>query len=163
MPSQEFYALLDACRRGDVDTATALLDAQDDLVNTADEKGYTPLIIAAYNGHEPMVHTLLRRGADLQAGDGAGNTALMGAAFKGYADIVDALLKAGADVNARNSQRANALTFAATFGQLEIARTLLEAGADRFAQDLRGKTPLDHAVIQENMPMVELIEGWENA
>jgi ankyrin repeat protein len=40
---------------------------------------------------------------------------------------------------------------------------LLEAGADKYAQDVRGKSPLDHAVIQENLPMVELLEGWNSA
>jgi ankyrin repeat protein len=69
------------------------------------------------------------------------------------------LLEAGADVNLRNGQGAPALTFAATFGQLEIASLLLRNGADRDLHDSRGKSPLDHALMQENEAMVELLTG----
>jgi ankyrin repeat protein len=67
---------------------------------------------------------------------------------------------AGADVNQRNYQGANALTFAATFGHLEIAEMLLFKGADMNARDVRGKSPIDHAVIQENYEMVALMEKY---
>ncbi len=37
---------------------------------------------------------------------------------------------------------------------------LLRKGADTSLKDSSGKTPLDHAVIQENEPMVELINRF---
>ena len=86
----------------------------------------------------------------------------MGACFKGYREIVNRLLDAGVDVNQRNFQGATALTFAATFGQLEIAEILLNRGAELDVRDVRGKSPIDHAVIQENLPMVQLLEKHLN-
>jgi ankyrin repeat protein len=37
---------------------------------------------------------------------------------------------------------------------------LLKKGADINARDVRGKSPLDHAAIQENWDMVSLIEQY---
>ncbi len=56
--------------------------------------------------------------------------------------------------------RAPALTFAATFGHIEIAELLLKNGALTNLKDARGKTSLDHAVIQENEAMVELLISY---
>lgn len=158
MDSKELLFLLDACRRGDAADVSKMCELFPDLINAQDAKGYTPLIIAAYNNHPSIVALLLQQGALPDAQDSAGNTALMGASFKGYQEIVQLLLQAGADVNLRNGQGAPALTFAATFGQLEIARMLLEQGADAGLPDSRGKTPMDHAVLQENQPMIDLLQ-----
>jgi hypothetical protein len=73
------------------------------------------------------------------------------------------LIEAGADVNLRNSQGAPALTFAATFGHLEIAELLLKNGADQSLKDSRGKTPLDHAILQENEAMINLLQQYATA
>jgi hypothetical protein len=154
------YAIFDACRTGDVSAIETLCKTDPDAVNAVDMKGFTPLILAAYNDQKEVVDFLLSHGADINAQDAAGNTALMGVCFKGYKDIAKKLLDAGADVNIRNANGAPALTFAATFGQLQIAEWLLRKGAQSNFPDARGKTSLDHAVIQENEAMVELIERY---
>ncbi len=158
MDSKELAFFLDACRRGDTGDVTQLCQLFPDLINAADFKGFTPLIIAVYNNQAEVADILLQNGADPNAQDLSGNTALMGACFKGFAALAQKLVAAGADVNLRNGQGAPALTFAATFGQLEIARLLLQHGAATNLPDSRGKTPLDHAVLQENEAMVELLQ-----
>ena len=158
MESKEQAYFIDACRRGDLKEVEQLCALFPELINSADAKGYTPLIIAAYGDHTAVVQHLLKAGAHPDAQDGAGNTALMGAAFKGYFDTATALINAGADINLCNYQGAPALTFAATFGRLNIARLLLEKGANTQLADNRGKTPLDHARLQENELMVQLLQ-----
>jgi ankyrin repeat protein len=158
-PNTNAYELFDACRRGDLPAVQQLIASQPDLANATDMKGFTPLILAAYNEQPEIVSFLLTNGADINAQDAAGNTALMGVCFKGYKDIARKLLDAGADVNVRNSNGAPALTFAATFGHLQIAEWLLQKGADISLRDSRGKSPLDHAVIQENEAMIELLQN----
>ncbi len=159
LPSLE-YEFLDACRRGDLQQVKEMFAADHSLIDAADAKGFTPVIIAVYNQHAEVTAFLLGSGAPPDSQDASGNTAMMGAAYKGYKDLVEKLLEAGADVNLRNYQGANALTFAATFGQMEIAELLLQKGADMFARDVRGKSLLDDAVIQENEPMVLLLERY---
>ena len=158
MDSKEFAYFLDACRRGDAGEVTQLCQLFPDLINTADVKGFTPLIIAVYSNQAEVVNILLQNGADVNAQDLSGNTALMGASFKGYTALATTLIEAGANVNIRNGQGAPALTFAATFGQLEIAEQLLKNGADTTYSDSRGKTPLDHAIMQENEAITALLQ-----
>jgi hypothetical protein len=157
---EQIANFFDACRRGNSKAAAEMLEANPELIDAEDMKGYTPLIIAVYNNQPEVVDLLLQKGAKVEVQDQAGNTALMGVCFRGYKELVPKLLQAGAEVNQRNYQGANALTFAATFGHLEIAEMLLEKGADMYARDVRGKSPLDHAAIQENWEMVKLIERF---
>ena len=157
MNESDFF---EACRSGKREEVMRLYQVEPALVNAVDAKGYTPLIIAAYNNQPELTAFLLEQGADPDAQDAAGNTALMGVSFKGYTDIARQLVEAGADVNVRNSSGAPALTFAATFGHLRIAELLLQRGADITLADARGKTPFDHARIQENEAMMDLIERF---
>ena len=154
-------ALFEACRRNDTEAVAQMVDADPQLMSYQDVKGFSPVLIAVYNGAEEAARLLLQKGAPADLPDASGNTALMGASFKGYRNLVTALLAAGVDVNQRNTQSATALTFAATFGKMDIAEDLLEHGAAWDIPDSRGKTPIDHAVMQENEPMVRLLEKYE--
>jgi ankyrin repeat protein len=149
--------IFDAARNNDTMTIQSL-EAQGVLIDTANEKGFTPLILAVYNDAKDAAELLLSLNADVNAQDLSGNTALMGAAFKGLPEMAGLLLRHKADVNKTNYNQASPLTFAATFGQLEIARQLLLHGADKTLQDSRGKTALDYAEIQENSAMIELLK-----
>jgi len=159
METREVLFFLDACRRGDMGDVAKMCELFPELINESDNKGFTPLIIAAYNNQSDIIELLLQHGADSNIGDHNGNTALMGAVFKGYDPIVYKLLDAGADPNRQNAQGATALTFAATFHRNQVAQRLLQAGADKSIADRFGKTPLDHARIQDNETLVQLLEA----
>jgi ankyrin repeat protein len=159
MDSKELLFFLDACRRGDAADVAKMCELFPELINESDSRGFTPLIIAAYNNQGEIVRILLQAGADSSIGDRSGNTALMGAIFKGYDAIADMLLEAGADPNVQNGQGATALTFAATFHRNSLAERLLQAGADKSIADAFGKTPLDHARVQDNAVLVQLLEA----
>jgi ankyrin repeat protein len=142
--------LFDACKLGRIDVLPALLAAGCD-VEAKDPKGYTPLILASYNGHAAATEILLTNGAMVDARDGArGNTALMGAAFKGYGAFIERLLIAGADPNATNKAGQTALMMAALVGQTSIVDQLLAAGADPMACDIAGNSASSVALAQGN-------------
>jgi ankyrin repeat protein len=65
-------------------------------VDAPDRDGWTPLLMAAKQGHTPMVRTLLDAGADPN-GRGSGFTPLVAAGLSGSGKSVAALLAAGAD------------------------------------------------------------------
>jgi hypothetical protein len=73
--------------------------------------GFTPLILAAYNGQLAIMEALIARGADACRTDrDQADAAQMGVASKGEDAIAARLFKAGCDVNARNhagADRAN--------------------------------------------------------
>ena len=155
-PAQRIQELLfDAARLGRTDVLPALVQAGGDI-SAIDVKGYTPLILASYNGSEAATALLLARGAAVdQADTGRGNTPLMGVAFKGYANIAQMLLEAGANPEQTNRAGQTALMMAAMFGHGEIVERLLARGADPARVDAAGNSALSVAIAQNNSAMAE--------
>jgi len=145
MQEESFF---NAIRQGDLKEVDKALKELPDLVHIRDQRGSTPLILAAYYNHGTIVTSLLKHGAQVDEKDGVGNTALMGVCFKGYVEIAERLMKAGANVNTTNTMGASCLIFAITFNQPEIASLLIAHGADVDIKDARGNTALDHARMQ---------------
>lgn len=129
----------DAARAGDNTILQEFIDAGYDL-ESADEKGYTALILAAYNGQRDTVTLLLEAGANACTEDNRGNTALMGAIFKGELRIARQLLKADCDPDQRNHAGQTPAMFAALFQRLELLDELAQQGADLHATDLQGNS-----------------------
>ena len=105
-------------RSGDLESLKFHLNPS--LLNVQDTKGYSALMLAAYNGHIESTRWLIDAGATVNQSDNSGNTILMGAAFKGHLEIVKMLVDAGADINAINPNGQNALQFAQMFGRTEV-------------------------------------------
>lgn len=146
--------LFDAARLGRCDVLPALLAAGADI-EARNPQGFTPLILASYNGQAEATDLLLSSGARADAADRTrGNTALMGVAFKGHAAIAAALLAAGAAVDIRNKAGQTALMMAALFGHTGIVDRLCAAGADVRAVDIAGNSALSVAQAQNNEAMV---------
>jgi ankyrin repeat protein len=151
---------------GKEDIAKWLLASGAD-VNAGDFRGWTPLQIAARNGHRKMVIKLIEAQANVNASaaDVGGRTALQAAAGEGHAEIVADLLKAKADVNAAAADidGRTALQAAAEGGHLEVVVQLLRAGADvnAPAAGFQGWTALlaaaggEYEVAQKSQPVVE--------
>nr|WP_256924404.1 ankyrin repeat domain-containing protein [Sphingomonas sp. IBVSS2] len=139
-PERRQELLFEAARLGRSEMIPPLLKAGADI-DRYDARGFTPLILAAYNGHAAAVDVLIAQGADACKPDGTqGNTAQMGVAFKGHDEIAARLLKAGCDVNARNKAGQTAIMMAALFGRTAQVDMLLKAGADPAIVDNAGRT-----------------------
>ena len=126
-------------QRGDVETLRALLDAGCD-VDERDFSGFTPLMVAAREGHADCARLLLQRGADLHnlSDDGSkdplGSTAAHIAAERGHKDVLLALLDAGCGVDVKDKWNHTplrmALHYAVSGGSPDCARLLLRRGAN---------------------------------
>ena len=92
------------------------------------------LYYASSVGLEAVVHTLLERGAEVNAQGGTYGNALQAASYLGYENIATILLKRGADVNAQGGFYGNALQAASIRGDEKIVAILLERGAEVNAQ-----------------------------
>ncbi len=117
-------------------------------VGWMDEKGHTPLTLAAAGGADrgKLVALLLAHGADpnlgsKEDGDGDGARALHHAAAHNDAAAVQALLQAGADINAP-TDTGTALHWAAAEGAKDALQALVDAGADVNAVNGQGVTPI---------------------
>lgn len=87
------------------DTECLLLSTSLDA-NQPAENGFTPLLIAAQEGHDRVVGVLLKHGARVDAAAMDRATALMMAAQTGNATVIPLLLGAGAELNIRNKHGA---------------------------------------------------------
>lgn len=109
------------------------------------EQGWTPLMLAAFNGHEESVALLLKHHADVFVGDSGGNTALHWAAFAGHVGCAQKLLEQHADVNARNSQSYTPLLQAVSRRHLSVVMLLINHGANLNMVNREGNTALHKA------------------
>ncbi len=140
-------------------------------VDTTENSGSTPLMMAAGYGYTALVTRLLERGASVLRQDADGNDALdhaaMGARFTHgisaaaqgeepgvqNAALVDTpatcllLLQRGASVHHADASGSTPLIIAARMGEPENVRLLLAHGADVNAQDNEGHTALISALL----------------
>ncbi|RYY27197.1 MAG: ankyrin repeat domain-containing protein [Sphingomonadales bacterium] len=166
MPSQDLppperrqVLLSDAAKLGRTDLIPALIKAGAD-VNGYDERGFTPLILAVYNGQAEAVEVLIAAGADACKPDAKQrNTAQMGVAFKGNDALAARLLTEKCDVNARNKSGQTALMMASLFARTAQIEMLLKAGADAEALDASGRSAAAVAGAQGNDMVVKTLEG----
>lgn len=73
------------------------------FINMQDEGGWTPLVWACENKHEPVIRYLLERGADPLITDAEGNIALHWSALAGSRTTCELLLNSGCDINETNN------------------------------------------------------------
>ncbi|MGE4088367.1 MAG: ankyrin repeat domain-containing protein [Immundisolibacter sp.] len=139
-------ALLTAMQWGQEALFEALLAPGVDL-ETRNERGHRPLMLAAHGGQTEFVRELLVRGAAVDAADAAGWTALMHAAQEGQVAAATLLLERGAAVDAATPEGFTALMIAAHFGRVPMLELLLARGADREARSHGARTPLMHAAV----------------
>ncbi|KAF4912607.1 Ankyrin-3 [Colletotrichum fructicola] len=120
-----------AARTGSVETVGVVLDKlyDESLIDAADSKGMTPLLLAASLGHAEVCEFLIRRGADLTATDESGHSALHHAAIKNLDTIVNPLIAAGAALNGEDKQRRTPYAIAVEYGSSEVATILIGIGA----------------------------------
>ncbi|XP_026727919.1 ankyrin repeat domain-containing protein 12 isoform X7 [Trichoplusia ni] len=109
------------------------------------ERGETPLHVAAIRGDHDQVKKLLDQGQDPDVPDFAGWTPLHEACSYGWYQVVVVLVNGGANVNAKGLDDDTPLHDATTSGNLEMVKFLIEHGADPFVKNTKGKMPSDYA------------------
>ena len=133
---------------GIVEIVADLVKVEGCDINQKDCTGNTPLIWAAWNGHEGVVKILLEQ--DQVSPDGPGRrsqTPLCSAAENGHEGVVKILLERDdVDPNVQGSWDQTPLSFAAESGNEGVVKVLLERdGVDPDKRDNFGDTALSHA------------------
>lgn len=120
--SEDIFQL---ARGGEVNKLREFIDSNPELdINQKNHKGYSPLMISAYNSNYSASRLLLKAGADPNSADFSGNTVLMGAAFKGDANLVRLLISQGSRKDLKNHQGLTAKEWASAFGRTKVVPIL---------------------------------------
>ena len=157
-------ALYIACEKGYADIAKFLLSKKADASICDTEKAisstrYSPLTVAAKNGHLAVVKGLLSSGIDIEARDDGNRTALYAAAAGNKPDVVRFLCESNAKVNilARHNSW-SPLSAAIHNGYVDVVKTLLKYGKGiDLEMRIEGKTVLYNAVKANRPDIVRLL------
>lgn len=88
--------------------------------------GWTPLMVASWEGLGDVARELIRRGAKVNATGSGGTTAMHKAAWHGHVDLIVVLCQAGGDVSARDRQGQTPSFYAEHNGHAEAAMRLVQ-------------------------------------
>ena len=149
--------VFDTARSGTVDEMKLLVQKNRDTINTVNQSGFTPLILACYRGNNPVAEYLAQNVKNVNYNSSNG-TALAAAVIKGNLAITQALLQRKADPNIADSLGVTPLVYAAQFQKTELVKLLLQYKANPLAADKEGKTPYDYAVFTKNSEIINLLK-----
>ena len=138
-------------------TAAALFLEAKYNTEIRDNRGWTPLMMAAFNGRDEILALLMQHDADVDALDLGGNSALHWAAFGGHTACARQLIRKHAKVDARYNFGWTPLIQATARNHPELAALLIESGANLDAAADDGYTALHKAAASGYGEIVKLL------
>ena len=121
--------LLNAAAEGDAQAALAAL-ADDASVEARDDRGRTPLLLAALGDHVEVAQVLVAAGADPNAMDHRHDTPWLVTGVTGSVAMLEVLLPAGADLTIRNRYGGVSVIPASERGHIDYVRRVVTTGID---------------------------------
>jgi ankyrin repeat protein len=130
-------------------------------VDTLNDRGWTPLMVALFEGQEKVALFLIKRGADPFFCDATGYRPIHWAAFHGYVTVIRELAQRGANLGVKTNFGWPPLLQAAARGYAVAVDTLVELGANVDICDNEGWTALHKAAANghEDVVAVLLLHG----
>ena len=159
------HAACGVCVNGDI--ASLLIDANVN-VDIRDDVQMTPLHVAARHQNVDILRLLIHKGAEIDAVDVDGDTPLTHSIWircnypwlYDDCEAIQFLIDANADVKINPRNEGTPLHDAAHFKQMELMDLLLNKGVVIDALDVRGRTPLNRAILASNRDAVRELLKW---
>uniref|UniRef100_A0A8D3BWQ6 Ankyrin repeat and sterile alpha motif domain containing 4B n=1 Tax=Scophthalmus maximus TaxID=52904 RepID=A0A8D3BWQ6_SCOMX len=127
-------------------------------LNTADEDGMTPTLLAAFHGHVDALQLICSREGDPNRSDIWGNTPLHHAAANGHMHILSFLVNFGANLFALDNEFHTAMDVAASRDRMDCVRFLDAAASQQTNQNPKKVATLKKEAVKEAEKRVKLCE-----
>lgn len=149
--------IFQAVREHQTETIKILLKDNPNLVNKRDDKGNTPLHIAAMNNKKNMCQILLKYDSRVSAQNSNGQSPLHYACEYGHLELVDYLISKNADLNVKNYSGQTPMHLAVMNGHHGIIQTLLKNGANPDEVDGDSQSAIMLALMLSNKRVVNIL------
>lgn len=149
--------IFDVARKGTVEQVKTLQTQNPDIINTVNEQGFTPLLLACYRGNLDVAKFLIENSKTIDTTSDMG-TPLMACVVKGDSVLARLLLQKGANPNLTDSKGTTALIYAVEFQNIETVQLLLKYNADKTHKNNEGKTAFEFAVFSGNEAIINLLK-----
>ncbi|XP_019957350.1 ankyrin repeat and SAM domain-containing protein 4B [Paralichthys olivaceus] len=127
-------------------------------LNTADEDGMTPTLLAAFHGHVDALQLICSREGDPNRSDIWGNTPLHHAAANGHMHILSFLVNFGANLFALDNELHTAMDVAASRDHMDCVRFLDVAASQQTNQNPKKVATLKKEAVKEAEKRMKLCE-----
>ncbi|XP_026180852.1 ankyrin repeat and SAM domain-containing protein 4B [Mastacembelus armatus] len=127
-------------------------------LNTPDEDGMTPTLLAAFHGHVDALQLICSREGDPNKSDIWGNTPLHHAAANGHMHILSFLVNFGVNLFALDNEFHTAMDVAASRDRMDCVRFLDVAASQQINQNPKKVAFLKKEAIKEAEKRVKLCE-----
>ncbi|XP_053476482.1 ankyrin repeat and SAM domain-containing protein 3 isoform X2 [Ictalurus furcatus] len=147
-----------ACSIGQYDVVAECIRRRKVDVDGRNLGGWTPLMYAAYIGHDNIVNLLLESGVSVNASTAKGLTPLMLAASCGNESIAYFLLQQGAELERKDGRGWTALLHSTSTGHQQMVKFLLDNNANaNIKEPVFGFTPLMEAAASGHEIIVQYL------
>lgn len=127
-------------------------------LNSADEDGMTPTLLAAFHGHVEALQLICSREGDPNKSDIWGNTPLHLAAANGHMHILSFLVNFGANIFALDNEFHTAMDVAASQDRMNCVRFLDSAASQQTNHNAKKVAALKKEAVKEAEKRVKLCE-----
>ncbi|XP_067653208.1 putative ankyrin repeat protein RF_0381 [Haliotis asinina] len=132
-----------SCQGGNVDIVKYVLKHNVLYINSTDDKGIAPLLLAAGYGNKLVFHFLIERGADTFTKDSTNRNVLHWACRGGSVKIVNYIITQNiVDINGSDENNMTPLLLAAYHGKIDVFGLLIEKGANTLAVNQKRRNSL---------------------
>jgi ankyrin repeat protein len=134
-----------------------LIDSPKTDVNAVNDKGESPLMLAAIKGQQDNINALLQRDAAVNK---TGWTPLHYATTSSQLTIMKQLLEQYAFIDAQSPNGTTPLMMAAMYGSSEAVKLLIDEGADPLMKNEQGMTAVDFAKRANRTEAMAMISAY---
>ncbi len=149
--------VFDIARFGTVMEMESIIKSNKNVINTVDENGFSPLILATYINNEAIVVFLVKKIKDINYNTISG-TALTAASYKGFTKIVEILLKNNANPNIADAKGTTPLIYATISENIDIIKLLIAYKVNKTHKDQKGNSALEYALFGNNEKLINLLK-----